>query len=343
MIRLFFWIVWGILWIQGAIAAGERNLKALKSAFVLETNKIVFPEFPFAFNPSIVRWDDRILMCFRIRDPLTLSTDQIGMVWLDQQFHPIDKPTILERFEPYLSNPSYAQDPRLIADESELYVVYSNIFGIGPEAMRRVVVGNIRYDGSKFYLFQPQPIFYFLNENPKRQEKNWVPFIYNHQLLLSYSLTPHLVYEPQLSQNMAQFYSSGTSEVPWDWGELRGGTQAQLVDGQYLGFFHSVKALTSVQSENEMMTHYFMGAYTYDPFPPFWINAISPHPIVGNTFYEGPMYKTWKPLRVVFPGGFVFDENYIWVAYGRQDHEIWIVKLDKRQLLDQLKPVTRVE
>ena len=89
------------------------------------------------------------------------------------------------------------------------------------------------------------------------------------------------------------------------------------------------------------MVHYFMGAYTFEKYPPFAITAISPEPIVADTFYKGPMHASWKPLRVIFLGGFVYNRSFIWVVYGRQDHEIWVVKLDKEKLLNSLTPVKR--
>jgi predicted GH43/DUF377 family glycosyl hydrolase len=86
------------------------------------------------------------------------------------------------------------------------------------------------------------------------------------------------------------------------------------------------------------MVHYFMGAYLFEDSPPFSIQKISPNPIVSKTFYNGPAYQTWKPLRVVFPCGVIHNEKYIWVSYGRQDHEAWIVKLDKAGLYKSLVP-----
>ena len=85
------------------------------------------------------------------------------------------------------------------------------------------------------------------------------------------------------------------------------------------------------------MPHYFRGAYTFSRHPPFEGTAVSPQPIVGKGFYHGPIYERyWGSVRVVFPCGFIYDENYLWVSYGRQDHELWIAKLDKKKLLESL-------
>jgi len=82
-----------------------------------------------------------------------------------------------------------------------------------------------------------------------------------------------------------------------------------------------------------------MGAYIFGLHPPFTIDRMSPVPIVAKSFYNGVPHKTWKPLLVVFPGGIIVEKDFIWVAYGRQDHESWVVKFDKKKLYKSLEPV----
>jgi hypothetical protein len=57
---------------------------------------------------------------------------------------------------------------------------------------------------------------------------------------------------------------SGIKNFCWNYGELRGGTEAKLVGGEYLAFFHSQGTIHSHSS----MT-YWMGAYTFSRDPPF--------------------------------------------------------------------------
>ncbi len=82
-----------------------------------------------------------------------------------------------------------------------------------------------------------------------------------------------------------------------------------------------------------------MGAYTFAKEPPFAITAMSQSPIIGKNFYHGPEYTMIKPCRVVFPCGIVIDDQCVWVVFGRQDHEVWMAKLDKRGLYANLIPV----
>src|SRR5690348_3844790 len=79
-----------------ACAGQLLNLEQNAQPFVVETKQINIPGFPCAFNASIVRWHDKLLMCFRVRDKNMISTFQIGCVWLDDAFNVISEPYILE-------------------------------------------------------------------------------------------------------------------------------------------------------------------------------------------------------------------------------------------------------
>lgn len=328
-----------------SISAESQNLLRFKKSYVLETKRIVIPGFPDAFNPCIVSWQGKILMCFRSYDPETASTDGIFFVWLDKDFNLTSEPTALKRIGEVAVDPSRAQDPRLIVVNEHLYLVYSNTY---PEPINtsRMIVGEIEEDADNgFRISFPSNLLQYQGQIQSRKEKNWVPFVYENQLFLAYSLQPHRILMPILETTSCIPICSTIGTIEWKWGYLFGGTPALRVGDSYLSFFHSNKVMSTVHSNDRMMNHYFMGAYTFDAKYPFAINAISPQPIVAKTFYEGEMYegKTWKPLRVVFPAGIVVDDNFVWVSYGRQDHETWVIKLDKAGLLKSLTPVTMIK
>jgi predicted GH43/DUF377 family glycosyl hydrolase len=324
--------------------SNERIDNELAQEFVLEIKRVDIPNFSGAFNPSIVRWNGSLLMSYRIRNRKLSSTFQIGFIWLDEDFNPISKPQILDIRSKNPLLPHKEQDPRLICIKDQLYIVYSNEIkrteNLEKYETRRMFIAKIHHDGKRFFVDKPECLVHFEAENENRWEKNWVPFDYNGNLLLAYSLCPHRILFPLLGTGSCLTYASTKNTIPWQWGHLRGGTPALAIDEEkYLSFFHSSISMSTEHSNGDKMLHYFMGAYTFKTRPPFTITHISPEPIVGKQFYAGPAYKTFKPLRVVFPGGFIFDENYIWVAYGRQDHEIWVVKLDKKGLLQSLVPI----
>lgn len=325
-------------------ATEPRDLVKMKQSFVLTTKQIHIPGYPEAFNPSIIEWKGRYLMSFRNHHPTNDTTDAIYLVWLDDNFDPISEPALLRREGEVAFSPSKAQDPRLIVVKDKIYIVYSNLYP-DVKPVSRMIVGHLEQEGDGFKVSFPTSLLHFYRQTAGRKEKNWVPFVHDNILLLAYSLQPHRIFLPVLKTSTCLPIGSTIGTIKWDWGTLMGGTPALKVGKSYLGFFHSNKAMATKQSDGVMMNHYFMGAYTFEGHYPFAINGISPHPIVARTFYEGEMYEgqTWKPLRVVFPGGFVQDDNFVWVVYGRQDHELWVVKLDKAKLLSSLLPVNMLK
>ena len=332
----------------GASIQASIDLEELSQDFVLETKRIEIPGHPYAFNPSIIRWKGSLLLSFRDLLPIDSnlpflidcsSNSQIGLIWLDESFTPISKPQMLDT---YVNNPgmhSRAEDSRLVSVGEHLYIVYSdNINEIITDGGFRMFVAELQLDGEIFSAQDTECLNSFEGENPLRREKNWVPFDYLGHLYFGYSISPHMILHPLLGTGKCETIDSTWDGFNWKWGELRGGTPALKIDNQYLAFFHSSMEMDTVHSNGEKILHYFMGAYTFSLEPPFKITQISPEPIIGQNFYHGTIYTPyWKPVRVVFPCGYIFDENSVWIAYGRQDHEIWIAKLDKAGLLASLR------
>ncbi|HSX10139.1 MAG TPA: hypothetical protein VLF94_00260 [Chlamydiales bacterium] len=118
---------------------------------------------------------------------------------------------------------------------------------------------------------------------------------------------------------------------------MRGSSAATLVDGEYLALFHSGFKMRSDASNGQKMWHYFAGAFTFSPQPPFEITKVSPFPILGEGLYTPS--NTEK--KVVFPGGYVVSGPRIYMAYGKDDCEIWIATLDKEALMNSLVPVEK--
>ncbi|OJU80572.1 MAG: hypothetical protein BGO10_10710 [Chlamydia sp. 32-24] len=321
------------------------NLEDKAQDFVLESKQISIPGYLTAFNPTIIRWKNSLLLAFRIRHPVTAITNYVGLVWLDDDFNIKSQVYILDIPHQNKPLPSKLQDPRLITINDQLYMVFSDIIPgtIIPE-VRRVFISQIHFDGVSFIADNPECLSKFKNEREQRWEKNWTPFVYNNELFLSYSLSPHRILKPLPGTGSCDEFASTTNSIQWKWGVLRGGTQAFLIDNDhYLSFFHTSISMATTHSNGKLMPHYFMGAYLFSSQPPFEIKQVSPRPIIGKGFYSGPAYKTWKPLRVVFPCGFVFDNDYIWVTYGKQDHEIWVAKIHKKKLLKSLVPVNSLQ
>ena len=316
------------------------DLDTYISDFILEEKQIIIPEYPDAFNPSIVRWyDGRLLLSFRTRDPETKVANLLGFVWLDEEFEPISKPSLLRIYSDFSLKVSKMQGARILKTGSTYSIVYNNILNTPDQETRRMVVATLNYDKNSdtFSITKPKYILSFDVDKKQWREKNWIPFYYKQHLYLAYSLNPHHIFQLHRNENTCQNISITNKHIEWPWGDLHGGTPSILDNGQFLGFFHSDKDLKTVQSNGEKITHYFIGAYCFKPTPPFTITAISALPIVGKTFYESDDFPTWKPLKVVYPTGFVLDKFRVSLVYGRQDHQCWVVIMDKEKLLKSLQ------
>lgn len=311
--------------------------------FVLETKQIAIPGYPHAFNPSIIRWNDSLLLSFRIvPDPKATFTSYIGFAWLDEDFEVISPPQILDLRETNSISPSRAEDARLVAVGNRLFMVYDdNVDLMITKGGFRVYIAELVLNGSEITAVNIDGLLRFEGEDSNVREKAWVPFDYQNHLHLAYSISPHRIFLPIHGTGECLTLYKTRPLISWEWGELRGGTPAMRIDGgRYLSFFHSSIRMTSVHSFGKDIMHYFIGAYTFSSEPPFALMEVSSEPIVGRNFYNGPVYKPyWGPLRAVFPCGYIFDHEHIWIVYGRDDHEVWVVKLEKEGLLQSLVPV----
>jgi len=91
-----------------------------------------------------------------------------------------------------------------------------------------------------------------------------------------------------------------------------------------------------------------MGAYIFSAEPPFEITAISLVPIAHDSMYSGQwIYYPGAPFLmdyVVFPTGFVLPlpgEDDVFLFYGHQDKQGWVLKMSLSGLLNGLERVDR--
>jgi len=212
-----------------------------------------------------------------------------------------------------------------------------------------------------FHTLDPPNHVIFENEVNIRHQKNWSPFDFcpqcsfhggsaipsqthpvNATLLFVYSIRPHIIvqaYQTNITGEMtAEVVFKTTAQDSsdfWQWGEMRGGTPALLVGDSYLAFFHSSGRL----SHKHVIT-YVMGAYMFERNPPFAITHISPEPIFHQTFINESYGWAYKVIDyIVFPMGFIFDDDFIYVSYGKNDKDGWIVKLNRTGLISSLRAV----
>jgi predicted GH43/DUF377 family glycosyl hydrolase len=325
-----------ILLLKTILTAVPIDLEDKIQEFVLETRRIRVPEFPHAYNPSVVRWQGRLLLSFNQIDPVSYNM-QIGLVWLDDHFNTVSPPQLLD------THGLHSEDARLVTAGDKLYITFSdNRNPILSAEGFRVYLGELRLHGDQVFIHEIECLAKFEGESKLRREKNWVAFDYQKELLLAYTINPHLIFSPLRGKGECKTIAKTFCLCDWPWGEIRGGTPALRIGDEYLSFFHSSKKMTTINSNGKKVLHYFMGAYTFNAEPPFELTRISPEPIIGKNFYHGKTYRYyWNPLRVVFPCGLLAEGEHLWVSYGRQDHEMWVAKIHKEGLLRSLIPVSK--
>ena len=181
--------------------------------------------------------------------------------------------------------------------------------------------------------------------NKGEWEKNWAAFIFNNTLVYMIQMINPLRIVA-LAENITSGINPQThvafrlvSEAPtlplsdWEWGELRGGTNAVLVGDVYLAMFH-----TRPKMHNSDLITYFFGAYTFTRTPPFRLLTISNVPIVDDQFYNGP----WVNRRFCYapyPTGLWLEQDKIKVVMGFNDKEGYILTFDTLQLIESLVSV----
>lgn len=317
---------------------GENDQGSQK--LITFSRRILLKEFPNACNPSIIKTEYGILLSFRVpRSFHEFWINEIGVVLLNDSFEPISSPQLLwiRSTEVY---PPYYQDCRLFRYNGKLYILYGdcndfnfpahlNPFATSKEYMN---IAELKYENGKFTVVNPIKLTYLQKLNHQQREKNWVPFEWNGKLLLSYYPSPHEIMEADLSSGLCQHLCTTTPRIAWNWGTIRGGTPATLVNGEYLTFFHSSLRMKS-KASGTTKPHYFMGAYTFSSQPPFAITRISALPITAKGMYT----RTDYAALVIFPCGYFVQGENVYVSYGRNDREVWVAEISLQKLLSSLK------
>jgi predicted GH43/DUF377 family glycosyl hydrolase len=321
-------------------AAKESSLNEHK--VVVATKRIHLDDFPDAWNPSMIKIDKGFLLIFRYTPDQDSQPwlSYIGIVILDDLFQPISKPQLLTTRLKNSITPSQCEDARIFLYQDRIFLIYNdNVEVISPTIWQRrdMFISELFYRDDRFTLSSPLKLIHEEKYHSVLWQKNWTPFEKDGSLLITYSINPHEILYPNLATGTCYSAYETRAEIQWDFGTLRGSTPPLLVDGEYLAFFHSGIITSSPSSWGVNVWHYFMGAYTFSAEAPFEITKMSPLPIMDEEFYTPSDYFK----RVIFPGGFIVSGSSIYVAYGKDDREMWIATLNKDELMKSLVPVKK--
>jgi predicted GH43/DUF377 family glycosyl hydrolase len=303
------------------------------------TKRIYLQDYPGATNPSFIKFEDGYLMIFRhIPSRFHHWVSHIGIILLDKSFEPISDPQLLDTRRTSQLTPSQSEDARVVEVNGKIYLIYNDNMDVVCPAnweRRDMYIAELVFVDNQFRLEEPLKLFYEEKYRSMPWQKNWNPFVWQNQLLLSYTLNPHEVIMPNLDTGVCQKCYETSKLFHWPLGHLRGGAPALLVDGDYLSLFHSGTRISSKSSDNKEMWHYFMGAYTFSADPPFELKKISSTILDTSGFYTYSNYDK----RVIYPAGLVQDGTKLHFSYGKDDCELWVGTIDLAELRKSLVEV----
>jgi predicted GH43/DUF377 family glycosyl hydrolase len=311
----------------------DKKKKLADSSFIESTIRVDVPEYPKAYNASIIPLKDRYLLAFRIdryRLPLAQNLahfhNYIGLVLLDQDFKPVQKSIILDELG------SRCYDPRLFLKGEKIFMSYGSAYEGDPDAVSRSRINlvEICVQDDQFLLDKSVSMKV---KDIRKFEKNWSLFCYNNQLFYTYLIQPHKILSVDTRYGFCKEVASTNTPFSWHFGELKGGTPALEREDCYLAFFHSGIWFLGRH-------FYFMGAYTFSKNPPFEILKISADPFFFHDFYTSERNPNIIS-NVTFPGGYFIQNGKIYLCYGENDAAIKIAVLDEKGLLESLKPLDR--
>lgn len=315
---------------QQQIEGGQSKVK--EKPIITATKRIYLPKFPGAYNPAIIKFNDGYLMFFRyLPNRYEYWISYIGVVQLDESFDPISDGELLDTRWATKGPHSQSEDARVFMHKGKLYLVYNDNMELeNPSVWERrdMYLTEVIYEDGLFSLGVPLKLVYEAKYRQGPWQKNWSPFIWNETLLFSYTISSHEVVIPDMLTGFCEQCYETKKSFHWPLGELRGGTPAHLVDGEYLAFFHSGVYMSSTASGNQPMWHYYMGAYAFSAQPPFEMTKISQSPLDSPGFYTYSSYSK----RVIYPTGLVREGNHLYVSYGKDDCEMWIATIDLAEL-----------
>ena len=296
------------------------------------------------FNSSICYVGEDLYMAYRTNN--ALYDAKIYITKLDRKsYQPIGESMLLDIPNTTTTPVAAWEDPRLFWFNNRLYCSFV-FLRIGHTAQaqglarldKNFKVVNVWFLKYKYNhnqatmdvrrVMSPKGFIYTYNPG-NIFEKNWQFFQHGKELMFIYQAKPHTVAVADLIKGDVKNEYVVNKELPWKWGEIRGGTPPIEIDkNRYITFFHS-----AVQKKPHVKV-YYSGAYTFQNKPPFTPLEITTKPLlVGDESDKNR--GLWNNV-VVFPCGSVIDNDSWLISYGHNDYCTKLLKITKQEVENTL-------
>lgn len=298
----------------------------------IRTQKIQIPNYKRAYNPSIISYKNGYLLTFRYATSFPQECKEsrseasfIGICRLDASFNVLA--TSVQLLPIISHRKSYsvtAEDARIFSCKNRLFVIFNDKHEIPFLNGCKMYLAELIDLGGEFIAKELAVALQL--DNLSQTEKNWSPFIFQDECYVIYSDNPRVILKVDVDSGICQRVHFSDQVLPWNYGQVRGGSQGVQIEDQFLTFFHS----NTLSDRGKRRYH--MGAYTF--------NASYPFAITKATKQEIEVQDCEKISEdgkfVVFPGGLVVDSNCIHVVWGKDDKRIYISSYDRKKFLSSL-------
>lgn len=160
----------------------------------------------------------------------------------------------------------------------------------------------------------------------RKEEKNWVPYIYNNEVFVITDFDPFLrilkVRNSRGETDINEIYLSTDKTKGWPYGEIRGGTPLIAPPGPVsnwlYGFVHS-----HLSNNNGYRRFYYYTAVRFDPLTKR-VEYHQPPLHYDDSDIDSKYTLLWhksnkRELKVIFPIGIMHYNNGIIVSFGKDD------------------------
>lgn len=261
---------------------------------------------PYGYNPSIIRFHDKLLMAYRWHEDGTPAS-KLRLAELNEGGDVVSD-------LPIQCSGQSKEDARLFIHRGELWMSW--VDSQYPHALKSTVKYGRLALGNQPAVENSIQLDYGNNDGESTQ-KNWLHFDHDGQLFCWYDCKTLLRIE---SGKVVE--ETVIEEPRWKFGEIRGGTTPLPYKGKLLRFFHS----STRNGPRPYPWQYFCGAMLHEPEPPFNVIAVSSRPILRGTELDGlsaerkAQCSHHKPL-IVFPAGAVEHGDGWALSVGVNDCE----------------------